>query len=225
MKNKILLGLLIFLLSCMIGYALFSESIAITGTATASGNFSINVTCQPGILSKLGTVQSLGLNKEGGYQNDTCSVKNNKISVSTEFLYPTAHRYFTVKIKNTGTIDIKYDAAKITSTDKICVANNIAGNNKKCKTLTNADSQISLEDYRANFGFYRLAVEKPNGDLLTEEEVMEFYDPVNEIFIAKPGYSVYWYAYLWLEHSNENNGDMFVEYESSFEIPLIQATN
>mgnify|MGYP003308183578 CR=1 FL=1 len=41
-KNKILVGCLSLLLVLSVGYALFSETITINGTATAKGNFDIN---------------------------------------------------------------------------------------------------------------------------------------------------------------------------------------
>ena len=53
-SNKILLVVFSFIVVCVIGYALFSENITVTGTATAQGTFDTTVTCQTGILSKLG---------------------------------------------------------------------------------------------------------------------------------------------------------------------------
>ena len=50
-SNKILLGVLSFVVVCVVGYALFSEKITVTGTATASGNFDINYTCQTGLAN------------------------------------------------------------------------------------------------------------------------------------------------------------------------------
>ena len=44
-KNKILVGCLALLLVLSVGYALFSETITINGTATAKGNFDIVGTC------------------------------------------------------------------------------------------------------------------------------------------------------------------------------------
>ena len=44
-KNKILVGCLALLLVLSVGYALFSETIEINGTATAKGDFDITYTC------------------------------------------------------------------------------------------------------------------------------------------------------------------------------------
>ncbi len=45
-RNKILVGCLALLLVLSAGYALFSETITINGTATAKGNFDISYTCE-----------------------------------------------------------------------------------------------------------------------------------------------------------------------------------
>ena len=45
-KNKILIGCLALLLVMTVGYALFSETITINGTATAKGDFNIEYTCE-----------------------------------------------------------------------------------------------------------------------------------------------------------------------------------
>ena len=45
-KSKILIGCLALLLVMAVGYALFSETITINGTATAKGDFDISFTCE-----------------------------------------------------------------------------------------------------------------------------------------------------------------------------------
>ena len=47
--NKILLGILAFVVVCVVGYALFGETITVTGSATASGEWSITTTCVSGL--------------------------------------------------------------------------------------------------------------------------------------------------------------------------------
>ena len=44
-RNKILVGCLALLLALSVGYALFSETITINGTATAKGSFDIGFEC------------------------------------------------------------------------------------------------------------------------------------------------------------------------------------
>ena len=115
-KNKILVGCLALLLALSVGYALFSETITINGTATAKGSFDLTTTCQPGfsqdVLDALaisygaaaGTITDPNAMQQG-YEDGECKVNGNSVSISTTLKYPSAERYYTVTIKNTGTID------------------------------------------------------------------------------------------------------------------------
>lgn len=111
-NNKILVGILAFIAVCVMGYALFSENIMVTGTATASGNFDITSTCGlENIANELGFAKSdieVYYNL-GGYQNPSCSVNDSKVSFSTELLYPSARSLFLVKSENTGSINAVFD--------------------------------------------------------------------------------------------------------------------
>ena len=51
--NKLLLGILAFVVACVVGYALFSESITITGSASAKGDWDIDVSCTKGVSDSL----------------------------------------------------------------------------------------------------------------------------------------------------------------------------
>ena len=115
--NKFLLGILAFVVACVVGYALFSESITINGSASAKGDWDIDVSCTKGVSDSL--LQGIDINrkeaKEGGYQNDSCTVDGMNVSFSTELLYPTATRYFTVKVTNKGNIKATLDNSDGTS--------------------------------------------------------------------------------------------------------------
>ena len=56
--NKILLGVLSFVVVCVVGYALFSETITVTGTATANGSYELTTTCHLGMTNEI--LQVLG---------------------------------------------------------------------------------------------------------------------------------------------------------------------
>ena len=99
-SNKILIGVLSFVVVCVVGYALFSETITVTGTATASGDFSFEKKCFAG--DSRNVYQDL---KQGGYGTESCTVNGDTVSISTELLYPSAFRVYTIEIKNTGAID------------------------------------------------------------------------------------------------------------------------
>ena len=49
-NNKIILVILTFIVSLMIGYALFSETVTISGTATSQGQFKITTSCITGFF-------------------------------------------------------------------------------------------------------------------------------------------------------------------------------
>ena len=105
-KNKLLIGCLSLLLVLSVGYALFSETITINGTATAKGSFDITTTCEPGLSEDV--VGYLGVNstdeEQHGFENSICDVKDNLVTLTTDLLYPTAARYFTIKMTNKGSI-------------------------------------------------------------------------------------------------------------------------
>ena len=105
-KNKILVGCLALLLALSVGYALFNQSVLITGTATAKGEFGITTTCTAGISSELidmGMASSAD-EMQGGFKNDACIVEDNSITAAAELMYPTAKRWFTIKMTNNNSI-------------------------------------------------------------------------------------------------------------------------
>lgn len=105
--NKILLGILTFVLVCVVGYALFSDNITVTGSATAKGDFDVTATCQAGLDEHFYTLYDLSDMdvSEDGFYNANCSTSGNSVSVSANLDYPGSRRYFTITITNTGTID------------------------------------------------------------------------------------------------------------------------
>ena len=226
-KNKVLVGCLALLLVLSVGYALFSDTITINGTATAKGSFDITATCETGISNKLGTVESLGLYAEGGYENDTCSVTDDTVSFNTGFLYPGARRYFTVKFTNTGTIDATRNLTSGEKTEQICVADNLKGENKEC------DNDNDLKGYFANI-FSEIAnsgkgyaMEDSEGNILTQAEINEFYDSETYIVTLKPGYSLYLVYNSIVNHTEAGgaipSNEMFVEFTATMTNPFTQA--
>ena len=112
-KNKtMIVAVLAIMLTISIGYALFSQTINVTGSATAQGSFQITSECSFGIDDDISTIfptmytttTDVQLPTEGGYSNDTCSVTNNNVTFNATLAYPGATRYFTVKMTNTGSV-------------------------------------------------------------------------------------------------------------------------
>ena len=113
-RNKIFVGCLALLLVMVLGYALFSQNLNITGTAKAEGDFSVTPTCQAGIDAKIKpifdvsfpiTEDSLVFSSDTGYYDDSCKVNGDVVTFNVKFKYPGASRMFTLKVKNTGNMD------------------------------------------------------------------------------------------------------------------------
>lgn len=103
-KNYLIVTGLAIALLLTVGYALFSQTINITGSAKAQGSFQITTTCTPGLTENVqGFVGGDG--GENGYDHDSCTVQNNTVTYTTNLQYPGARRYFTIKMTNTGSID------------------------------------------------------------------------------------------------------------------------
>ena len=108
-RNKIFVGCLALLLVMVLGYALFSQNLNITGTAKAQGDFSLAITCQPGMPANLVESVKLAWVDDNGYYDDSCTVNGDAVTYSTKLKYPGAVRYFTLKVKNQSNIDAIYD--------------------------------------------------------------------------------------------------------------------
>ena len=233
-NNKILIGCLALLLVMSVGYALFSDTITINGTAIAKGDFDITATCETGISSKLGTPESLDITNSKGYQNDTCSVVDDTVSLNVEFLYPGARRNFTVKYTNTGTIDATISMSDFEGAFKLCVADNVEGENNECITKNGKPlvegSSLTLKGYSANLALrsQNFFIEDSEGNLfsVSDSKGLEFYDANTGTLTLKSGYSVYAIQILWLDHSfsmDHTSNEMFVEYTASIGVPFKQA--
>ena len=96
-QNKIIVGVLSLFLILIVGYAIFSESINVGGTASASGEFNI-------IFNSVGTI------KEAGSSGATAEISGNKKSLTVnvpKLEYPSAYVEVPVVIKNMGSVTAK----------------------------------------------------------------------------------------------------------------------
>lgn len=116
-NNKLLIGMLTFVVVCVVGYALFSENITVTGSATASGDWSITASCSDTIPAEVLSDYGKSGRKQGGYEKDSCLVSGNRVTTSTTLLYPTAKKIYQVEYKNTGSVNAVFkmgpDAATV----------------------------------------------------------------------------------------------------------------
>ncbi len=98
-KNKILVGCLALLLVLSVGYALFSETIEINGTATAKGNFNIDATCELVTESNKSNDNSYTMGGTG-----KCEIVNGVIKTTSTLNKPGDRVLYRITLKNTGTI-------------------------------------------------------------------------------------------------------------------------
>lgn len=106
-QNKIIVGVLSLFLILIVGYAIFSESITIGGTANASGDFDI-------------IFNSVGVIKEVGSSGATATISTNKKALSVtvpKLEYPSAYVEIPVTIKNNGNITAKITGIQTSGLD------------------------------------------------------------------------------------------------------------
>lgn len=113
-NNKFLVGILALVVICVIGYALFSDNIKVTGTAAAQGQFMINTWCDV-ITSDTAYV---GAGNVSGFKSSgtgTCRIENGVIKTSSTLLKPTDKVNFLVRIQNADANEFSMNLKKVTS--------------------------------------------------------------------------------------------------------------
>ena len=222
-KNKILMGCLALLLVMTVGYALFSENITINGTATAKGDFSITPTCQPGIPSNLAEGDNTKAIisyyesdiQENGYYNDSCTVSGDTVNFKSDFKWPGARRYFTIKVKNTGSVTAM--SREVGDTD-VELCNDTNGNDifdaDECSTEKNS---ITLDNRILHYKVPNIdaimGIEDKKGNLFLEGRNMNDFlgfDDNGAYLKLEPGESAYLFASLGTssEVGTDNGGKM-----------------
>ena len=96
-QNKIVVGMVALVLSLTVGYALFSQSLNIGGTASADGTFEL-------VFDSIGTIVEKG--STGAEASNSQDKKTLTITVPN-LEYPGAYVQIPAVIKNTGTVDAK----------------------------------------------------------------------------------------------------------------------
>ena len=116
--NKILVGVLFFIVVCVVGYALFSDNIKVTGTATAQGQFILDTTCNV-ITSDM---TYLGVDNVTGYKSSgtgSCTIENGVVKTSSNLSKPTDRVNFLVKIYNHDANEFPINLKKVTSSNNM----------------------------------------------------------------------------------------------------------
>ena len=229
--NKTLVGILAFVLVCVVGYALFGENINVTGSATASGDWGITATCQPGIPSLIGSAaDDLLYHKEGGFSSDTCNVTDGtKVKFNTNLLYPSSARHFTVKFTNTGNVNATIDMsgnAEIFETvifknesSEVCEINS---SNQK----VNCSDRLTYDTGRSNFiSDSILGFSDASGKFYSTDEVDEFINSDTGVVALESGESIYVALTIyWDEDYVSNTNSAHLSFEVNADVDFIQAT-
>ena len=224
--NKILLGILAFIVVCVVGYALFSETITVTGTATTQGSFDIVGTCQAGLNSEFIETVTYEFDSnyyETGYRTSNCSFNGDKGTLEVDFEYPGAKRYFTIKLTNNGTIPAIIGKASL-EMDDICLDGNCQNNNPGIIT----DKGFELINMFRNY--HIVGVQIGNGPIIpyiniTEEQASEFID-INDNPVLKPGNSIFYAVRTEVDErlGNPNGGSFEALATGTISFPFTQIT-
>ena len=224
-SNKILLGVLSFVVVCVVGYALFSDSITVTGTATASGSFDILATCQTGLSNDTLSILAPGENvnadiDQAGYKNDSCEVINEDVKIAVEFEYPTARRYFTINFKNNGTIAASFDLQNgIVDSTTACSKDYNAAEN--CTPLT-GDYAIFNDFYQADM----LGIKTSSGKILTsEDEDWSNYVSDEGVVTLNPNDTMIFFLEMHWSSEDEGNNKEYLKTHLDLDFNFSQASN
>lgn len=135
-QNIAIIGVVAFILAVAVGYALFSDTLTISGTATAKGDFGVEFT-SIGEIKKVGYTETNDSHGDGTeaniavisktkHDNDTLTITVNKLD------YPGAYVEIPVTITNKGSIPAKLKNIKET---------NVTGGD----TVTNNTGSIAID--------------------------------------------------------------------------------
>lgn len=131
-KRRMLLFVLLFLLGIsVIGYAVLSETINISGTASASGDFDVEF-------------YQVGEIVESGSQNAEATISSDKntLTIKVPMLeYPGAYAEIPVTVRNNGTISAKLESVEADGLEEASRAVKITYSGEASEEQTVIDSQ------------------------------------------------------------------------------------
>ena len=136
-QNKIIVGVVALILALTIGYAVFTQSLNISGTAKAQGNLDI-------VFSEVGEISPHGTNTPTA----TITENGRKLELSEITLdYPTAYVDIPVTIINNGTVDGILESITVENleTDDIKVTINGIENNQVVKMYKANDDTTKVK--------------------------------------------------------------------------------
>ena len=200
-NNKILVGCLALLLVMSVGYALFSDTITINGSATAKGEFELTTTCDMDAQA----MNAAGIEQieKGSITDAKISCEGNVVNASATLGYPGSFKYFRVMVTNTGTIPAKLNKVVelndptnniISKENNSYVITNIVSNDDKTNVASaSLYSSISwVDDYSTS----------DEGSFDSSQWYDEQLDAVLD-----PGETAYFYVYMEWSESSTVPGD------------------
>lgn len=226
-KRNIIIVVVVLLLVISVGYALFSNTLTINGTATAKGDFSISTSCETGfsqdaqdalldMAEKSGVpgaaeeaqnmINSYNSIKQTGYNNDSCNVNDNKVSFSANISFPGAFRYFTIKVTNTGSIPLHLKSTNKVDSSIEGTVTAVDGTQYDASMLKTSvkENMISGPDFASYAG---------------DTKISNISD-ISDIYISS-GESMYFVAFIqFLDNTELTNGKSF----NSFDINASETT-
>ncbi len=140
-QKGIVIGVLAFAVTMMVGYAIFSQNITINGTATAKGDFNISYTCD--------AIEYHGAIGE-------CTIDGNKIITTSNLPRPDASTQYNIIITNSGSIPVVLKSAK--------------SSNNYNMDFTAKGNEIYLDKETLLLAWYSFPFPGPIGDTEVENE-------------------------------------------------------
>ena len=242
-NNKLLLGILAFIVTLTVGYAVFTQSVTVSGTATANGKFELTTTCQTGAPQAILTAYDItDADLGNGYSNDSCVASNNMATINVQLNYPTAERSFTVKIKNTGTIKASLSLRNFERANrgKLCRYN--SSDNSlvdECVDLSSSEvTQLTDEEYnliKRIWNYYIqyviIGFESSNGSFISAEDdlFMNMYLEEEEKIVLAPNESIYiMFTVHWDDVNSDEKlrlGQEYMKYYINYGFPFEQVND
>ena len=213
-KNMIIIGVIALILVVTVGYALFSDTLNITGSATAKGDFEITTTCDENVSSALGNMPQ----QAGSVTDSSINCSSNIVNISATLGYPGSYKYYKVKMTNTGNIPAKLNKIVELNNPEIYTfskENGVGGAMENCKgdssnqvCATLFSSLTWLDDYSIS-----------DDDSFDISWYVEQFDAVLD-----PGETAYFYVKLeWLQASTQPGEPLTANLNA--EVTWQQATN
>ena len=206
-NNKILIGCLALLLVMSVGYALFSDTITINGSATAKGDFEITteaVDLSEDVFSDV----LMESPSKGIVENPIITVNDNVINTSVTLGAPGSYQYFGIKVTNTGSIPAKlksisdkvnnilYSVDELGENESVDLGYYFFANDSKNSIDVNisADSGV-YDDYASSL----------------EERWKESFtiDYTNKDAVLDPGESAYFFIHFYWSSGSEKSPEPF----------------